>query len=200
MVDVSTADACIFDGSHELVDPEAFRSLCAERELQHFCSDHPAELLAVRVLQSRVVSMSTLAELIPLLPAEVPARAQDLDSRIHTFTTGAYVRGGIHGPRCNLTNFPATSTLLAILLRCACPKATFTSLALLCNQDAILHRDLNNALDSMNYALPLSSFEGGGIWVEGSGDEPPPKPSTDPRVGLGSVLSFAEGPVSFDSH
>ena len=144
--------------------------------------------------------MSTLAELIPLLPAEVPARAQDLDSRIHTFTTGAYVRGGIHGPRCNLTNFPATSMLLAILLRCACPKATFTSLALLCNQDAILHRDLNNALDSMNFALPLSSFEGGGIWVEGSGDESPPKPSTDPRVGLGSVLSLAEGPVSFDSH
>ena len=70
-----------------------------------FVVTHPAELLAVRVLQSRVVRMSTFAELIPLLPAEVPARAQDLDSRIHTFTTGAYVRGGIHGPRCNLTNF-----------------------------------------------------------------------------------------------
>ena len=35
----------------------------------------------------------------------VPARAQDLDSRIHTFTTGAYVRGGFHRLRCNLMNF-----------------------------------------------------------------------------------------------
>ena len=200
MLGVSTADSCIFDGSPVLVNPVTFQALCAEYELQHFSTDHPAELLAVRVLQSKTVTMSTFAELIPLLPAEVPARDQASDSRIHTFTTGAYVRGGIHGPRCNLTNFPATSTLLAIVLRCACPEATFTSLALLCNQDAFLHRDLNNALESLNFAMALSSFEGGGIWVEGLGDAPPPKPSPDQRIGPGAVLNLAQGPVSFDSH
>ena len=45
--------------------------------------------------------------------------------------------------------------LLAILLRCVCPEATSTSLALLCNPDAVLHRGLNRALDSMNFAQPL---------------------------------------------
>ena len=56
---------------------------------------------------------------------------------------------------CNLTTFPATNMLLAILLRCVCPEATSTSLALLCNPDAVLHRGLNRALDSMNFAQPL---------------------------------------------
>ena len=37
--------------------------------------------------------------------------------------------GGVHGTRCNFDNFPATSAILAILLRCACPEATFTSIA-----------------------------------------------------------------------
>ena len=68
---VSTADSCIVDGSPVLVNPETFQALCAEYKLQHFSIDHPAELLAVRVLQSKTVTMSTFAELIPLLPAEV---------------------------------------------------------------------------------------------------------------------------------
>ena len=79
----------MFDGS-----PELLRSLCAEYALQPFDSGRPTELLAVCALQFEVVRMSTLAELIPLLPAEFPACAQDLDPRIHTFTAGASVRGG----------------------------------------------------------------------------------------------------------
>ncbi|CAE7902441.1 unnamed protein product [Symbiodinium necroappetens] len=86
-----------------------------------------------------------------LFTSDVPARSSIRDPSIHTFTTGAYVRGG----------------------------ATFTSIALLRNQSAHLHR---------------------GIWVAGLGDAVCPQPLDDVPVGLGGVLSFAQGPLSFDSH
>ncbi|CAE7516994.1 unnamed protein product [Symbiodinium microadriaticum] len=80
------------------------------------------------------------------------------------------------------------------------PQATFTSIALLRNQSAHLHRDLNNALDSRNWAVPLSVFGSGGIWVAGLGEVECPQPLDDVPVGLGGVLSFEQGPVAFDSH
>ena len=46
----------------------------------------------------------------------------------------------------------------------------------------------------------LSVFGAGGIWVAGLGDEVCPQPLDDVPVGLGGVLSFAHGPLSFDSH
>ena len=177
-----------------------FATLCGECDFDLFTSDEPAELLSVGVLETKVFDYSLFDELFQLLPAEVPARSSIRDPSIHTFTTGAYVRGGVHGTRCNFDSFPATSAILAILLRCACPEATFTSIALLRNQSAHLHRDLNNALDSVNWAVPLSVFGAGGIWVAGLGDDVCPQPLDDVPVGLGGVLSFAQGPLSFDSH
>ena len=182
------------------IDPELFAALCDECDFDLFTSAEPAELLSVGVLESRVFDYSFFEKLFPLLPAEVPARASAHDPNIHTFTTGAYVRGGVHGTRCNFDSFPATSAILAILLRCACPEATFTSLALLRNQSAHLHRDLNNALDSANWAVPLSVFGAGGIWVAGLGTEACPQPLDDLPVGPGKTLSFDKGPLTFDSH
>ena len=182
------------------INPKLFATLCDECDFDLFTSDEPAELLSVGVLESKVFDYSFFDELFQLLPAEVPARSSVRDPSIHTFTTGAYVRGGVHGTRCNFDNFPATSAILAILLRCACAEATFTSIALLRNQSAHLHRDLNNALDSVNWAVPLSAFGSGGIWVARLGDEVCPQPLDDVPVGLGGVLSFAQGPLSFDSH
>ena len=182
------------------IDPKLFATLCDECDFDLFVSAEPAELLSVSVLESKVFQFSFFDELFKLLPAEVPARSELRDPSIHTFTTGAYVRGGVHGTRCNFDNFPATSAVLAIVLRCACPEATFTSIALLRNQSAHLHRDLNNALDSRNWAVPLSVFGSGGIWVAGLGDVECPQPLDDVPVGLGGVLSFEQGPVSFDSH
>ena len=109
-------------------------------------------------------------------------------------------RGGVHGSRCIFDKFPATSAILAIILRCVAPEATFTSIALLRNQSAFLHRDLNNALDSVNVAVPLSTFGNGGIWVAGLGDCACPQPLDDVPVRSGGVLTFDKGPVTFDSH
>ncbi|CAE7692670.1 unnamed protein product, partial [Symbiodinium microadriaticum] len=199
------AAACTATGDAEnfcmscppVIDPKLFATLCGECDFALFTSDEPAELLSVGVLESKVFDYSFFDELFPLLPAEVPARSSNHDPSIHTFTTDAYVSGGVHGTRCNFDNFPATSAILAILLRCACPEATFTSIALLRNQSAHLHRDLNNALDSVNWAVPVSVFGAGGIWVAGLGDV---QPLDDVPVGLGRVLSFAQDPLSFDSH
>ncbi|CAE7208514.1 unnamed protein product [Symbiodinium sp. CCMP2592] len=115
----------------------------------------------------------------------------------HSWTSGAYVRGGNLGARCNMKLFPAVSALLAVLLRAACDDAVFTSLALLTNQSAWVHKDLNNASGSINTAIALSSFSGGGIWVQGGGKVPCP---LDPNLDPGCIRSFAEGVVRFDSH
>ena len=83
------------------------------------------------------------------------------------------------------------------MLRSACPDASFTSLALLTNQSAWVHRDLNNACGSLNTAIALSHFSQGGIWVQGGGQQACPQDSSLP---LGVIHSFAQGVVQFDSH
>ena len=182
------------------IDPRLFATLCDACDVGAFTSNEPAELLSASMLKSKVFDYAFFNQLFELLPAEVPARAMDQDPRIHTFTTGAYVRGGVHGARRNFDNFPVTSAILAIILRCAAPEATLTSIALLRNQSTFLHRDLNNALDSVNVAVPLSTFGNGGIWVAGLGDCACPQPLDDVPVRSGGVLTFDSGPVVFDSH
>ena len=115
----------------------------------------------------------------------------------HSWTSGAFVRGGNLGARRNLNDFPAVSALLAVVLRSACPDASFTSLALLTNQSAWVHRDLNNACGSLNTAIALSHFSQGGIWVQGGGHQACPQDSSLP---LGVIHSFTQGVVQFDSH
>ena len=46
------------------------------------------------------------------------------------------------------------------------PGKTWTSIAILCNPQMELHRDLMNLKGHMNYAITLGSFSGGRIWVE----------------------------------
>ena len=121
------------------------------------------------MLESATFDFSCVKELVSLLPSEDPARSEDAFSGAHSWTTGAFVRGGNLGARRNLSNFPAVSTLLAVVLRSASPDASFTSLALLTNQSAWIHRDLNNACGSLNTAIELSHFSQGGIWVQGGG-------------------------------
>ncbi|CAE7214389.1 unnamed protein product, partial [Symbiodinium sp. CCMP2456] len=136
-----------------------------------------------KVIQSQVFDVACIAALA--------------NAEVHSWTTGAYVLGGNLGARQNLTLFPLTSTLLACVLRAAQSNATFTSLALLSNQRAIVHRDLNNAAASVNTAIALSQFGGGGIWVQGDGAEVCPDPSGSE---LGHVLNFDCGAIQFDSH
>ena len=164
------------------LDPALFEELCEEACLHLPCIDHPAEVLARQVLESANFDFSCIKELVSLLPSEGPA---------------AFVRGGNLGARRNLNDFPAVSALLAVVLRSACPDARFTSLALLTNQSAWVHRDLNNACGSLSTAIALSHSSQGGVWVQGGAQQACPQDSSLP---LGVIHSFTQGVVQFDSH
>ncbi|CAE7248606.1 unnamed protein product [Symbiodinium sp. CCMP2592] len=167
----ATGDAHIFEGHGPVkLDPVLFSGLCEEFGRQVPFVDHPAEALARTILDSKSFEFTCIAELVSLLPSEAPARSDGVNPGGHSWTSGAYVLGGNLGARSNMKLFPAVSALLAVVLRAACDDAVFTSLALLTNQSAWLHRDLNNACESLNTAVALSSFSGGGIWVQGTGD------------------------------
>ena len=159
--------------------------------------DHPAERLALEVVQSGVFNIACIDKLVSLLPSEAPARMSGPSDDVHSWTTGANVWGGVLAARQNLTLFPIATALLAIVLRSAAPNATFTSLAVLTNQQAIVHRDLNNSVNSSNTAVALSRFKGGGIWVQGDGSTPCP---SNAEAGTGHILSFDQGVITFDSH
>ena len=79
------------------IDPKLFATLCDACDVGTFVSDEPAEILSASLLKSKVFDYAFFDQLFELLPAEVPARAMDQDPRIHTFTTGAYVRGPWRG-------------------------------------------------------------------------------------------------------
>ncbi|CAE7578598.1 unnamed protein product [Symbiodinium sp. CCMP2592] len=194
----ATGDAHIFQGHGPVkLDPVLFSGLCEEFGRQVPFVDHPAEALARTILDSKSFEFTCIAELVSLLPSEAPARSDGVNPGGHSWTSGAYVLGGNLGARLNMKLFPAVSALLAVVLRAACDDAVFTSLALLTNQSAWLHRDLNNACESLNTAVALSSFSGGGIWVQGGGTVQCP---LDPSLEPGCIHSFADGVVQFDSH
>ncbi|CAE7578426.1 unnamed protein product [Symbiodinium sp. CCMP2592] len=193
-----TGDAHVFQGHGPVkLDPVLFSGLCEEFGRQVPFVDHPAEALARTILDSKSFEFTCIAELVSLLPSEAPARSDGVNPGGHSWTSGAYVLGGNLGARLNMKLFPAVSALLAVVLRAACDDAVFTSLALLTNQSAWLHRDLNNACESLNTAVALSSFSGGGIWVQGGGTVQCP---LDPSLEPGCIHSFADGVVQFDSH
>ena len=66
--------------------------------------------------------------------------------------------------RCGFT-FPRVVRVLTSLIRQAVPHLPFTSLAILDQVQSGPHRDLLNS-SSPNVVIPLTSFEGGGIWIE----------------------------------
>ena len=160
-----------------------------------------AEAFAQQCLDSGRVSSADLIQLISLLPSETPARAPQSPNKQHpnqfSFTTGAYVRGGILGLRGNTLSFPLTTQVLTSYATNRVGDMPFTS-ALFSDLEAPLHSDRNNAKGFDNFLIGISEFQGGELWIERHGGATPaPLPHSHL---LGVALPVSGQCVVFDAH
>ena len=161
-----------------------------------------AEAFAQQCLDSGRVSSADLIQLISLLPSETPARAPQSPNKQHpnqfSFTTGAYVRGGILGLRGNTLSFPLTTKVLTSYATNRVGDMPFTSVALFSDLEAPLHSDRNNAKGFDNFLIGISEFQGGELWIERHGGAAPvPLPHSHL---LGVALPVSGQCVIFDAH
>ena len=128
------------------------------------------EVLAGKFLTQDRVTENHVLQLFDLLPGEPPQRGVVLPTS-KAFSIGLYRRGGVVALRSNSSIFPLTAKLLCRYVSQVLPSHTYNVLTL--NQDlaAACHKDTQNLPHSQNLVCPISSFEGGDVWVEDpSGD------------------------------
>ena len=115
--------------------------------------------------------------------------------------TGAFVHGGVAGLRTNAKKFPNATKYLTAFAKERVGEKDFTALGITRNSALGLHRDVHNARCTANMVLPLTKFEGGGMWIES--DDVSAEDlviNKVPKKGevSGSILQFQEdGPLSF---
>ena len=80
--------------------------------------------------------------------------------------TGAFVHGGIAGLRGNPKRFPFTTKYMANFASKYNGGKSFTAVGVTRNSALGMHRDVHNSKFTENMVLPISSFEGGGVWIE----------------------------------
>ena len=105
------------------------------------------------------------------------------------------MKGGIVGLRANSRKHPNACKAFASAIRFAAPTYPFTSFSVHADAPTTTHVDRYNA-DVYNIILPLTRFEGGGIWLQdASGSVLSPE---DDRT-LGVVADVAAGPCAIDA-
>ncbi|CAE7243210.1 unnamed protein product [Symbiodinium sp. CCMP2592] len=159
-----------------------------------FCKD-PEQFSATASLK-KPLDLRDVVTLCDLLESEIPARGNNSEDEF-SWSTGAYVHGGVHGCRQHMHQFPVTSAFLAKVFKEYHPRLPVTTLSLTRNVRTTLHLDANNALGYLNGLVKISGFSGGGLWVQdSSGSIVCP---TDPSL-LGSHLDFSDLTLAFDPH
>ena len=108
-------------------------------------------------------SLAQVLDMCEHLPWESPH--VDGTPQGRAFYSGGKNKGGVFGLRKSCLAFPRVVRVLTSLIRQAVPHLPFTSLAILDQVQSGPHRDLLNS-SSPNVVIPLTSFEGGGIWIE----------------------------------
>ena len=161
---------------------------------------HPAEEFAEGVLHSGAsVSKIDVLRIFDLLPDTDMlrgdrTRARDSDSKC--FITGAYIFSSMAGLRKTTSDFPFATQCLVRYIRQLNPTHTFGTVAIFRNLQAKPHADAHNQEGSMNLIAPLSTFEGGHLWVaDGLGLVSRHIEGSDR---LGSLLDVSAGPCRFD--
>ena len=118
---------------------------------------HPAEQFC---LSREDASPRDILHLISLLDSELPSRGT-AGPNTFSWTSGAYAKGPLRGLRKHSRSFPACTRLLCRLVLQSFPDADFTAVAIFKNLQTALHVDVNNDVNSCNYLIPVTSFEGG---------------------------------------
>ena len=88
-----------------------------------------AEQFSSRLNMCPEVHLRDVRKLCGMLDSEVPARGAGSAQEM-SWSTGAFVHGGVHGLRSRFQLFPVTSKYLARVFRHFLPKQPFTSLCL----------------------------------------------------------------------
>ncbi|CAE7217322.1 cyp-13A1 [Symbiodinium natans] len=106
------------------------------------------------------------------------------------FTAGMYRHGGVVGLRASRHDLRASIQALTAYVRQCDASHVFTSVAVFFNTASPPHRDTQNE-NTPNLVLKLSSFSGGGLWIEDSCGSVERLVSGKPT--LGKILNFQDG-------
>ena len=159
------------------------------------CSNR-AENLAAEVLGKGWATQRDMMEVMDLLPGEGGARASGWATSEKSWTTGAYVHGGVVALRKHCRLFKNVTILLGAILRAAHPGMEFSSAALFLDIKTEPHKDTNNLNGCPNLVVPLSAFTQGQICVQGDRAD---TGASSLAQGSGTLVDVANGPCSFDS-
>ena len=149
---------------------------------------HPAEQFCLNCVHA---SPQDILPLISLLESETPSRGQS-GPNTFSWTSGAYAKGPLRGLRKHTSAFPACTRLLCQLVLRVFPDADFSAVAIFKNLRTSLNVDINNEVNSCNYLIPVTNFEGGEVWQQGPGTH-----VVQDELGYnltGSLLRVADGP------
>ena len=155
-----------------------------------------AESFAAEVLNKGWADQRDMMELINMLPCEGGARASGWATSEKSWTTGAYVHGGVVARRKNCRLFKNVTILMGAILRAAHPGMDFSSAALFLDTKTKPHKDTNNLKGCPNLVVPLSSFTRGQICVR---DDHIASEVGSSELGAEMLIDVASGPCSFDS-
>ena len=159
-------------------DPQASLEACAETLLKAESPD-----------TSQILAM---CENLPWEKPHVEASSQG-----RAFYAGGYRKGGIFGLRKHCRDLPNVIRVLTSLLRRTVPSVPFTSIAVLDGVQSGPHKDLMNS-SSPNIVIPLSSFGGGGVWIEDSAHSEVREVHGRPM--RGRVADFSLGHILVPAH
>ena len=144
-----------------------------DKEVRQAMQSGDPESVAALINRTSRVEAKDLSMLLDLLPSENLRWTGQSGSAAKSFQAGSFVHGGVRGVRSCTGKFPESTKALCAYVRQTFPGFTFGTVGLFRNVCAVPHRDSNNEACTDNAIAALSSFKGGGLWMEDpSGDTP----------------------------
>ena len=139
---------------------------CAKAELNDF---DPAESYACQCLKESNFTRAAVAHLFSILDKDPPPAKFEAPNA-QSFSAGCYSKGGLVGLRSACRKYPVTCAFLNQFVRSIRPDFQYSSLSLFQDLRTGVHKDSKNATED-NLLIPISDFEGGGLWLEGPGSD-----------------------------
>ena len=124
------------------------------------------EVVAALVNKQAKVEPEHLSLLLDLLPSENLRWTGDSRRTAKSFQAGSFVHGGVRGVRSSTRKFPEATKASCAYVRQLFPAFTFGTVGLFRDVCAMPHRDSNNEAATDNALAALSTFKGGGLWME----------------------------------
>ena len=147
-----------------------------------------AEEFAV-TLDGSSASAGEIVQLFDFLHKGAAPRGSDV--RGQSFSAGCCVHGGVVGLHNATRAFPASVQVVCDYIKRFSGGYPFAAFTILDQTQSDLHQDTNNDPETWNLIIPLTVFQGGGVWYEAESG-PVPCPLDPQRSGY--VLNVSEGP------